>query len=109
MFFYLKRGVNLYAIDDLLVDTLQTVYEAYLPWGTTPVMTSGCDGAHCENSLHYKGKAWDFRVFDLKQPQTVADDIRRRLKEKSPHYQVLYGDKNHMDHIHIEYDENYNG
>ena len=68
------------------------------------VVTSGNDKSHTKGSLHYQGRALDFRVHGLTtiQIQAWAASIRRRLGAE---YQVLtesLGTPNA--HIHVEYD-----
>ena len=60
-------------------------------------VTSGNDGKHMENSLHYKNAAIDIRTFDMRTPSYTA----RMLKENlGSNFDVVY----EINHIHIEYD-----
>lgn len=60
-----------------------------------PTCTSGIEGAHGENSFHYRGLAWDFRM------PTIPDKIIPTLKlELGYTYQVI----KEGDHIHVEFD-----
>lgn len=60
------------------------------------VLTSGVDGTHGPNSLHYQGRAWDFRL--PKQVEKVMAALKLELGGAD--YDVLL----EGDHIHIEYD-----
>lgn len=82
---------------------------------------------HMVGSLHYKSFALDFRVYDVpgydytsdemfEQTRRYIDDWIDRAKSRlkslckdfhlNPnHYQIIFGDKNHRNHIHAEYDE----
>jgi hypothetical protein len=74
------------------------------------VITSLNDSKHSDNSYHYDGYAFDVRVRNkwhdnISYPDAVnsailAELIRNRL---GPCYDVIYGDKHHLDHMHIEY------
>jgi len=60
-------------------------------------ITSGNDGKHMKNSLHYKNKAIDIRTKDMKYPIGTTLRIRKILGKN---YTVLL----EADHIHIEYE-----
>lgn len=63
-------------------------------------ITSLVDGTHSENSLHYKGLAFDFRTRDFTEEQlsSLFSYLKYRLKLYG--YDVIKEE----DHIHIEYD-----
>ena len=71
-----------------------------------PTITSGADGKHGINSYHYKGLAWDVRIWGMSETEAeqVANALRRELTEIHHAFQAVYGDKAHKDHIHVEYD-----
>ena len=60
-------------------------------------ITSGNDGTHKKNSLHYINRAIDIRCKDMKLPIEVTLRIKQRLGRN---FDVIY----EFDHIHIEYD-----
>jgi len=101
----IKPGVRLKEINDHLVTVCRIVAEVEASYNVIPTITSGCDGAHMPGSYHFDGEAWDFRTRDLLDPWTVASMVRDRLKGISKAYDVVYGDKDHIDHIHIEWDK----
>lgn len=75
------------------------VAEAYAEHGFQCVITSGTDGKHGVNSLHYKGLALDFRTRHL--PPGVAGKIAARCRERLGNdYDIVV----EGDHIHGEYD-----
>jgi uncharacterized protein YcbK (DUF882 family) len=64
------------------------------------VITSGSDGKHSKNSLHYKGLALDFRTRDIKTViyrKLIAQEIRDALGSD---FDVVV----ESDHIHVEFD-----
>ena len=62
-----------------------------------PTITSGNDGKHKANSLHYKNLAIDIRTKDMRFKEGNTLRIRKSLVNK---YDVIL----EKDHIHIEYD-----
>ena len=61
------------------------------------------------SSYHFKGLAEDYGVdnfpitgVDFNAAMRVADMIRDSLPD---YFDVIFGDKNHIDHIHVEFDE----
>ena len=80
----------LYAIDICLL----TFHQMALPL----VLTSCRDGEHAPYSHHYKGLAFDIRVWDIsRRIPEVCQKLQERL---GPDYQVI----NEENHIHVEYD-----
>ena len=59
-------------------------------------ITSGNDGKHMKNSLHYEDKAIDIRTRDMNYPVGTTLFIRKALGKN---YDVIL----ERDHIHIEY------
>lgn len=100
-----KTGVRFKEINDHCFTVCGVVSKAYQDHeNVVPVLTSAADGKHMEGSYHPEGLAWDFRTRNLQDPHAVADIIRKRLREVDSCYDVVYGDAQHLDHIHIEWD-----
>jgi uncharacterized protein YcbK (DUF882 family) len=80
-----------------VVDILLVAAET-APADYVVTVTSGCDGKHLENSSHYRGKAFDFRIHDLSssQARTWADRLRLTLGTR---YFVLL----EPNHIHVQF------
>ena len=74
------------------------IERVYNDIGAPCVCTSGLDGVHSEGSLHYQGRAWDFRTRDVKDVAGLVAKLKQAL---DPMYYDLELEK---DHIHIEYD-----
>lgn len=67
--------------------------------GISCVITSGSDGKHGPNSLHYHGKALDLRTNNLRGP--LVHPVYLALKEAlGAQYDVVL----EADHIHCEFD-----
>ena len=75
---------------------LMVANEVYAELGVNMVITSLCDGAHSETSLHYSGNGADLRIWNLSNPDDVVEKIKSRLNR---HYDVIL----EKDHIHMEY------
>ena len=97
-----KEGVWFKFITYEFLVAAQIVYGEYARQGITPTVTSACDGNHMEGSYHYKGLAWDFRIWGLYDPEAVCNVIKDKLSTIDYHYDVCW----EQDHIHIEFDEN---
>jgi len=98
---------------DLKPQTLLAIIVAdqvFTEGGYKFVITSLNDSKHSDNSYHYDGYAFDVRVRnkwhdsisypDADASAIIAKQIANRL---GPCYDVIYGDKHHLDHVHIEY------
>lgn len=78
-------------------DVVDSVYKQ--AQGTEGTLTGGLEGAHSDNSLHYRGLAWDFRLpIDNKNIGRVLEQLKLSLT--ASYYDILL----EKDHIHIEYD-----
>lgn len=99
-----KEGTHLLFIDDRFLDLAKIFFEEYEKDGLVPVVTSGCDGRHMVGSFHPDGLAWDWRILGLKDPGSTSDRIRVRARQLNPRYDIIFGDKDHLDHIHSEFD-----
>lgn len=78
-----------------LRDKLPLLDRVYAEFGTEMVITSGKDGTHGNNSLHYQGKAVDLRFWNVLQVL-----VEKLHEELGPDYEVIL----EKDHIHIELD-----
>jgi len=100
-----KEGIWYKFIDYRFLHMARVVFRVYQKQDVIPTVTSAADGVHGPGSYHPDGLGWDFRVWGLSGLQAVADEIREELKTIDFHYDVVYGDSKHLDHIHIEFDE----
>lgn len=96
----IKSGVDLRGLAPQMVLAYVIALDVYREKvGTVCVITSASDGKHGPNSLHYKGKALDFRTNNLRGPQ--VHPIYLALKEAlGAQFDVVLED----DHIHCEFD-----
>lgn len=69
--------------------------------GIEPTITGAAYESYPQGKVHDRGYAIDVRTAGVPDPENYAYTIRRYLETVSPHYVVLYGDKQHLNHIHI--------
>lgn len=96
----LKPGVRVGGLAPEMVLAGVVVMMVFREWGYNSCTITSCrDGQHKEGSLHYVGKALDFRTRDVVQSQlpTIVADIKEALGEE---FDVVL----EKDHIHLEFD-----
>lgn len=102
---YLKRGVEISGLHATMWAAAAQVGVVYNKHGYRCTITSGLDGQHSSGSLHYQGKALDFRVRNIHSIQEMAQITREIATALGDNYDVILespGAPNQ--HIHIEYD-----
>lgn len=95
-----KAGVT-FDVQPVIAAALPLIDKIHLDViGRDAIITSGTDGKHKVNSLHYKGLAIDLRVFDLTklQRKQLTEELRQELGDKN--WDIVL----EPDHIHAEYD-----
>ena len=98
----LKAGVKLTDLAPQVVLAAFIVERIYDSYRCDCVVTSGNDSKHGANSLHYKGRALDFRTKNYTgDKQALRDEIKEALGEE---FDVLLEDPDgENQHIHVEY------
>ncbi len=95
----IKRGVRAKGLQPEISLAIEEAREVYREFGADLIITSMLDGQHMEGSLHYRGRAVDFRTRHLAQPDRALAANRLRLA-LGPEYDVVLEDT----HIHVEFD-----
>lgn len=95
----LREGVSLVGLDPVMRPVLIIVEEVFKDKGYRTIITSGTDGAHSPASLHYYGKALDFRTKHIK-PDHLAPAVALITNLLGICYDVILEE----DHLHVEYD-----
>lgn len=101
----LKTGVSLRALCPQMAMIAAGIVEPiYRKYGYDAVITSANDSVHKSGSLHYTGKALDFRLNSLKQPDRikVVGEIAVALGDDFDVLHESEGTSN--EHMHIEFD-----
>ena len=97
----MKPGVDLSLLQPqmaLATGILAIVYENYF---CNLIITSGCEGTHSEGSLHYVGKALDFRTRNV--PPGELDFLVEEAKAAlGPQFDIVL--KKSPPHLHVEFD-----
>ena len=110
--FIKDRSVWIGEINEHFLTACRIIERVYLRHSKIPVLTSANDGKHQHDSLHYLNEGWDFRIWGIDDPKTVEDEmlicaaeIRHDLQAIDFHYDGVYGDDKHKDHMHVEWDK----
>lgn len=96
----IKPGVRLDGLDlQRMAPVIESVADEFSARHVQPMITSGLDGHHKKGSLHYDGRALDWRTRDLRkwERKPAAKKIRAMLGRD---YDVVL----ESTHLHIEYD-----
>ena len=97
--FSLKPGVTLDGLQLPMLWAIPVLANIYFQMDKHAVITSGLDGTHSHNSLHYSGNALDWRTRHLESKQKT--DLARQAQDLlGPDYDVVL----ESTHLHVEYD-----
>tara|TARA_R100000306_G_C4299092_1_gene104156 strand:+ start:142 stop:456 length:315 start_codon:yes stop_codon:yes gene_type:complete len=92
-------GARMLGLHPEILLVVPVAHEILRQWEADLVITTGTDGTHMANSLHYAGYALDFRTRHLTSEQKEA--FRRQLAAAlGKHYDVVL----HKSHLHVEFD-----
>lgn len=96
----IKLGVDLRGLAPQMAIAYVIAMQVYQAQAGVPcVITSGSDGTHGPNSLHYKGKALDFRTNTLRAEQVHPVYLALKAALGAQFDVVL-----EATHLHVEYD-----
>lgn len=91
-----KSNVNLRGLHKEMWLALPIIRKVYTNQIAILIITSGLDGKHKNNSLHYEGKAIDLRRWELENAWKAVLIMQRSLGKN---YRVFL----ERTHIHVEY------
>jgi hypothetical protein len=105
MTFSVKPGVEISDLHLAMVQALPIICDTFQAFGLKTTCTSGRDGEHMNGSLHYQGRALDFRTWADDQGTQLRASIKEKIAEEiqrelGPRYDVVP----EATHIHVEYD-----
>jgi len=93
------KGARMLGLHPEILAVVPVAHEILRQWEADLTITTGTDGTHMPNSLHYAGYAVDLRTRHLTSEQKEA--FRRQLSEAlGRHYDVVL----HKTHLHVEFD-----
>lgn len=97
----IKTGVDLRGLTPQMAVAYSIAQQIYHEVaGQRCVITSASDGKHMPNSLHYKGKALDFRTNNLRPEQVHPVFLALKEALHPGQFDVVL----ERDHIHCEWD-----
>ena len=95
----MKRGVVLMSREPYIFEMIAAADDAFDFVSADTIITSGVEGTHSQNSLHYKGRALDFRIRHISR--SAAETVFRMMRSAlGDDYDVVLEDT----HIHVEFD-----
>ena len=91
-----KDGVRLDQVQSEMCRVYPEARKIWAKQGATLIITSGTEGRHKVDSLHYTGYALDLRHWHLRDKATAARSLQEALGSS---YRVI----RERTHIHVEY------
>lgn len=96
----IKPGASVKGLQPQALIALYIAEQVYGSYGADCWLTSGTDGKHGAESLHYSGLAVDIRISNLEDAIPTKEAREKIANALSVEYDVVL----EPDHIHIEYD-----
>ena len=101
----IKPGVDLSELDLRMADAIPAIARVFGAFGYRATITSARDGKHMTGSLHYQGKALDWRTWADDQGTQIRDGIKKQIcaeiQRDCPWIQAIP----EKTHIHTECDQ----
>ena len=105
MTFSVKPGVEISGLHLEMLDAVPKIARVFAAFGYDATVTSGRDGDHMPGSLHYAGKALDWRTWEDDRGTQIRASVKERIAEEiarevGPRFDVVP----EATHIHVELD-----
>jgi hypothetical protein len=101
----IKPGVELSDLDLTMADAIPLIARVFDAFGYKATITSARDGKHMTGSLHYEGKALDWRTWSDDHGTQMRDGIKKQICDEimrdCPWIQAIP----EATHIHTEFDD----
>lgn len=99
----IKECVRFKHIPEEFIDVWEALREAGAKQKISPTITGASYENYKKGSYHDKGWAWDVRISDIPDKLAFVFFVYDRLIKIDRRYRIVYGNADHIDHIHIEY------
>lgn len=96
---WIKEGAVVDKLRKPITYAKGVIYKIYEKYGLDMYITSGCEGNHGANSLHYVDLAIDIKLPSATYIEFIHNDIIRELGDKG--YDIVLHPKSHW---HVEHD-----
>jgi hypothetical protein len=107
MIIKLKKGVSVKGIKPEMAIAVPIIAGVWEQFGVGElVITSACDGKHSEGSLHYRGYAFDLRIWSFKKDEleSVKEALCMALNGVPDNSSGDWDVCLEKTHIHLEFD-----
>lgn len=99
----IKSCVRFKSLPEEFIDVWEALREAGKAQNRNVTITGAAYEKYEKGSYHDKGYAWDVRITNIPDKIAFVCLIYFRLINIDERYRIVYGDANHTDHVHIEY------
>ena len=105
--FHIAPGVSVIGLKPVMWGASAVVAGVYDQHGLECWLSSGTSGRHGRGSLHFVGYGADYSLHNVPEGphgENLAAKMAARIKKQlGEEFDVVYGDANHLDHIHVEF------
>lgn len=99
----IKSCVRFKCIPEEFFDVWEALREAGKAQNRNVTITGAAYEKYEKGSYHDQGYAWDVRISNIPDRLAFVFFIYDRLIKIDERYRIVYGNADHIDHIHIEY------
>ena len=100
---FIKEGVRFRMFPIEFTPVLEALHMVEKTFKVSCVITGAAFEKYAPDGYHGKGYAWDIRTSNLPDAFRAAVIIFTHLRSMNKRYRVVFGTKDHVNHIHIEF------